>query len=46
MRRPEPGWEPRRLPLTPAELRERGLSDRFVQYLRRMKGIVADEAAT
>lgn len=42
----EPGWEPRRLPLTPAELRERGLSDRFVQYLRRMKGIVADEAAT
>jgi len=38
----EPGWEPRRPPLTPAELRERGLSDTFVGYMRRWKGFVAD----
>jgi 2,4-dienoyl-CoA reductase-like NADH-dependent reductase (Old Yellow Enzyme family) len=35
-------WEPRRPPLTPAELRERGLNDRFIQYMRIWKGFVAD----
>ena len=41
----EPGWAPRRGPLTPEELRERGLSDRFIQYLRRMKNLVTDAPA-
>src|SRR5262249_51061861 len=38
----EPGWEPRRPPLTPAELAERGLSETFVGYMRRWKGFVAE----
>jgi 2,4-dienoyl-CoA reductase-like NADH-dependent reductase (Old Yellow Enzyme family) len=38
----EPGWEPRRPPLTVAELQERGLSERFAQYMRNWKGFVAD----
>jgi len=38
----EPGWQPRRPPLTRAELRERGLSDRFATYMRNWKGFVAD----
>jgi 2,4-dienoyl-CoA reductase-like NADH-dependent reductase (Old Yellow Enzyme family) len=29
-----PGFEPTRLPLAPAELRERAVSDRFIAYLR------------
>jgi 2,4-dienoyl-CoA reductase-like NADH-dependent reductase (Old Yellow Enzyme family) len=38
----DPAWEPRRPPLTPAELRERALNDRFIGYMRRWKGFVAD----
>jgi 2,4-dienoyl-CoA reductase-like NADH-dependent reductase (Old Yellow Enzyme family) len=34
------GWEPKRPPLTPGELRERALSDGFVEYMRRWKGFV------
>jgi 2,4-dienoyl-CoA reductase-like NADH-dependent reductase (Old Yellow Enzyme family) len=37
----EPSWEPRRPPLSPAELAERGLSPRFVEYMRRWKGFVS-----
>ena len=33
-------WEPRRPPLTAAELNARGLSDKFVAYMRRWKGFV------
>ncbi len=36
------GWEPRRPPLTVAELKERGLSEPFVNYMRNWKGFVAD----
>ena len=36
----EPGWEPKRPPLTVAELRARGLSAGFVEYMRRWKGFV------
>jgi 2,4-dienoyl-CoA reductase-like NADH-dependent reductase (Old Yellow Enzyme family) len=35
-------WEPRRPPLTIAELRERGLSAGFASYMRNWKGFVAD----
>lgn len=35
-------WEPKRPPLTPAELRARGLSDGFVGYMRRWKGFVTE----
>jgi 2,4-dienoyl-CoA reductase-like NADH-dependent reductase (Old Yellow Enzyme family) len=35
-------WEPRRPPLTIAELRERGLGDAFARYMRSWKGFVAD----
>ena len=38
----DPNWEPRRPPLTRAELRDRGLSDAFALYLRNFKGFVAD----
>lgn len=38
----DPAWEPKRPPLTPAELRERGLNDRFVSYMKRWKGFVAE----
>jgi 2,4-dienoyl-CoA reductase-like NADH-dependent reductase (Old Yellow Enzyme family) len=38
----EPGWEPRRPPLTTEELRDRALSDTFIGYMRRWKGFVAD----
>ncbi len=38
----DPSWEPKRPPLTPDELRERGLNDRFVEYMRIWKGFVAD----
>ncbi|HVV87903.1 MAG TPA: NADH:flavin oxidoreductase [Kofleriaceae bacterium] len=37
-----PGWEPRRPPLTPAELHERAISPAFVGYLRKFKNLVAD----
>ena len=39
------GWEPTRLPLTPAELRERAISERYVEYLRTLRvfGIVREE---
>lgn len=41
----EPAWQPRRPPMTPDELRQRGLSDSFVNYMRRFK-FVADAAAS
>jgi 2,4-dienoyl-CoA reductase-like NADH-dependent reductase (Old Yellow Enzyme family) len=41
----DPVWQPRRPPLTTEELRERGLSDGFIQYMRRWKGFVSDAAA-
>jgi 2,4-dienoyl-CoA reductase-like NADH-dependent reductase (Old Yellow Enzyme family) len=34
-------WEPRRPPLDVAELKERGVSERFVEYLRTWKGFVS-----
>jgi 2,4-dienoyl-CoA reductase-like NADH-dependent reductase (Old Yellow Enzyme family) len=38
------GWEPTRLPLTPVELRERMISERFIEYLGSVRafGIVRD----
>jgi 2,4-dienoyl-CoA reductase-like NADH-dependent reductase (Old Yellow Enzyme family) len=42
LRMTDPGWEPRRPPLTVAELRERGLSAKFAEYMRNWKGFVAD----
>ena len=41
----DPVWQPRRPPLTTDELRERGLSDGFIGYMRRWKGFVSDAAA-
>ncbi len=38
----EPGWEPKRPPISVAELVERGLSEKFAGYLRIWKGFVAD----
>ncbi len=38
----DPTWEPRRPPLTIAELRERGLNATFAEYMRRWKGFVCD----
>ena len=38
----EANIEPRRPPLSPAELAERALSDKFVAYVRNWKGFVAD----
>ena len=38
----EAGVEPRRPPLSPAELAERALSDKFIAYMRNWKGFVAD----
>ncbi|HEY8040164.1 MAG TPA: NADH:flavin oxidoreductase [Polyangiaceae bacterium] len=35
-------WEPRRPPLTIAELRERGLNETFAAYMRNWKGFVSD----
>lgn len=43
LRAAAPDWEPRRPPLTRAELQARGLSDSFVTYMKRWKGFV-DEA--
>jgi 2,4-dienoyl-CoA reductase-like NADH-dependent reductase (Old Yellow Enzyme family) len=37
-------WEPRRPPLTVAELGERGLSPEFAGYMRAWKNFVADES--
>jgi 2,4-dienoyl-CoA reductase-like NADH-dependent reductase (Old Yellow Enzyme family) len=37
----EPGWLPRRPPLTVGELRERGLNERFAGYMRNWPGFVA-----
>ena len=36
------GWQPRRPPLTRAELRERGLNERFAAYMCNWTGFVAD----
>jgi 2,4-dienoyl-CoA reductase-like NADH-dependent reductase (Old Yellow Enzyme family) len=38
----DPAWEPRRPPMTPAELGERGLSPVFVGYMRRWKNFVSE----
>ena len=38
----DPAWEPRRPPLTRAELLDRAVSPRFAQYLSRWKNFVAD----
>lgn len=38
----DPNYVPERGPLTPAELRARGVSDRFATYLRRFQGLVRD----
>jgi 2,4-dienoyl-CoA reductase-like NADH-dependent reductase (Old Yellow Enzyme family) len=38
----KPGWEPRRPPLTRAELAELAVSPAFVVYLRQFKNLVAD----
>ena len=38
----EPGWEPKRPPITVAELVERDLTAKFAGYLRIWKGFVAD----
>ena len=38
----EPGWEPKRPPLTIAEPEARGLSAPFAGYMRHWKGFVAD----
>lgn len=35
-------WEPKRPPLTPAELGARGLSESFVDYMRNWKGFVTE----
>ncbi len=37
----DPTWQPRRPPLTVAELRERGLSERFAAYMHNWAGFVA-----
>jgi 2,4-dienoyl-CoA reductase-like NADH-dependent reductase (Old Yellow Enzyme family) len=38
----DPAWAPKRPPLTAAELRERGLNDVFVGYMKKWKGFVAE----
>lgn len=38
----DPGFAPERGPLTPAELRSLAIGERFVEYLRRFKGMVRD----
>ncbi len=37
----DPAWEPKRPPISAAELQERGVSALFVEYLRRWKGFVS-----
>ncbi|MFI5350526.1 MAG: NADH:flavin oxidoreductase [Elusimicrobiota bacterium] len=41
LRAADPGWTPRLPPLTADELRARGLSPKFVEYVRRWKDFVA-----
>jgi 2,4-dienoyl-CoA reductase-like NADH-dependent reductase (Old Yellow Enzyme family) len=38
----DPDWHPRRPPVTIAELRERGLGERFAEYMRGWKNFVAE----
>jgi 2,4-dienoyl-CoA reductase-like NADH-dependent reductase (Old Yellow Enzyme family) len=40
----DPAWQPRRPPLSSAELAGRGLAPVFARYMRRWKGFVADDA--
>lgn len=40
LRAPELNWSPKRPPLTPAELRERGLNADFVEYMRTWRDFV------
>lgn len=42
----DPEWQPKRPPVTRQELRDRGLSDTFVTYLKRFRGLVAEEPTT
>ena len=37
-----PGWEPKRPPLTRAELAERAVSPAFIGYLTKFRNLVAD----
>ena len=39
----DPSWQPVRPPMSPAEFRERDVSDVFVKYLRNWKNFVRDE---
>ncbi len=39
----DPGFTPRRVPVSASTLHEEGLSDTFVTYMRNWKGFVADE---
>lgn len=39
----DPAWEPRRPPMSRAELHDLAVTDPFVDYLRRWKGFVAEE---
>ncbi|MDC0749273.1 NADH:flavin oxidoreductase [Polyangium mundeleinium] len=43
LRTRDAAWEPRRPPMSAEDLLERGLSPKFVDYMRRWKGFVADE---
>ena len=38
----DPAWEPRRPPLSTAELLERGLSEKFIRYMGKWKNFVVD----
>ena len=38
----DPGWQPKRPPITRAELIERAVSPAFAGYLTRWKNLVAD----
>ena len=42
LRAPDPAWHPKRPPVSIAELRERGLSHAFAEYMRGWKNFVAD----
>jgi 2,4-dienoyl-CoA reductase-like NADH-dependent reductase (Old Yellow Enzyme family) len=41
-RAPDAAWQPKRPPVTIAELRQRGLGPSFAEYMRGWKGFVAD----
>ena len=37
-----PGWQPQRAPAKSADLLARGVSQPFIEYLRRFKTLIAD----